>query len=337
MAAALYEIDNEQEYESEISQCVWVTGYHHWFFLSAMTEALNLKFRAVTVESHGKRLGVVPLLFRRRGPISTVNYLPIGVIGPLLRGETLRERRASELVRSVEPILRRHRTAVTQWAFPPGLNMSADQLKIPGFDIFEAESYVIPGSKSVDDCVKGMSRVRRQSIRQSEARGAIVSESSIDDITKWLPEQIGGAQQRHGLLPYKLSEARVLTERLAAHPRMLWRTVRGTEGDILGMTGCVIGDDRLWGWLMAGPPTAGLSAHSLCYWDLIRWSRPRGLSYDLGGVPTEGIRKFKVSLGADVETFLTAVRMRPKAVYTAGQAIYNWAATRLAARHGGAS
>ena len=335
--ATLYELDSEQEYESEISKCVRVTGYHHWFFLSAMAEALNLKFRAFAVESKGERLGVVPLLFRRRGPVSTVNYLPIGIIGPVLRGEALREGRARELVSAVDLVLRRTWTVVTQWAFSPGLGMSAEQLDLPGFEVFEVDNYVIPATMSVDDCLKAMSRVRRQSIRQGEARGASVAESSIEDVTKWLPDQIGGAQQRQGLLPYKLGEARALTEKLATHPRMLWRTVRGAEGEILGMTGCVIGDDRLWGWLMVGPPVSGISAHSLCYWDLINWSLPRGLSYDLGGVPTEGIRKFKISLGADVETCVTAVRMRPKPVYTTGRAVYNWTTSRIAARRRGQS
>jgi hypothetical protein len=329
----LHELDNEQAYEAEVSQCVRVTGYHHWFFLSAMAEALNLKFRAFAVDANEERLGVVPLLFRRRGPVSTVNYLPVGSIGPLISGAALRGGQMHDLVSAMEPVLRRHQTVVTQWAFSPGLNVSAEHLAIPGFEVFESENYVIPATKSVDDCLKSMSRVRRQSIRQSEGRGLLVTDSSIEEITRWLPEQISGAYRRQGTLPsYKLAETRSLTEKLATHPRMLWRTVKAADGRVLGISGCVIGDDRLWGWLMVGPPVPGVSAHSLCYWDLIKWSLPRGLAYDLGGVPSEGIRSFKISVGADVETCVTAIRTRPRVVYNAGRALYNWTMTRRAMR-----
>jgi hypothetical protein len=41
-----------------------MTGYHHWFFLSALAEALGYEFRAFAIDSGGERLGAVPLLFR---------------------------------------------------------------------------------------------------------------------------------------------------------------------------------------------------------------------------------------------------------------------------------
>ena len=77
-AATIRELDDEQAYEAEISQCVGVTGYHHWFFLKALAAAFHYEFRAFAVDSGGERLGVAPLLFRRRGPVPTVNFLPIG-------------------------------------------------------------------------------------------------------------------------------------------------------------------------------------------------------------------------------------------------------------------
>lgn len=330
---SVHEIDDEQAYEAEASQCVGMTGYHHWFFLTAMAEAFHLKFRVFAVDANGERLGLVPLLFRRRGPVSTVNYLPIGCIGPLLRGETLREGRVADLVKAVEPVLWRHRTAVTQWGFSPAVNVRPEHLAMPGFDVDEHESFVLPATKSPEDCLKAMSRVRRQSIRQSEGHGLTVTDASAEEITGWLPAQIGEAYQRQGaVVGYRPAEAQSMTEQLAAHPRMLWRTVKSADGDVVGMTGCVVGEDRLWGWLMAGPPLPGVSAQSLCYWDLIKWSLPKGLAYDLGAAPSPGIRSFKVSLGADIETYPTAVRVRPRRVYNAARSFYNWRLTRLAAR-----
>jgi hypothetical protein len=316
---AIYELDNEQAYEAEVSQCVGVTGYHQWFFLRAISDALNLEFRAFVVDFDGGRLGVVPLLFRRRGPTSTVNILPIGCIGPLIRGEALRAGLVRELLTGVEPVLRNHRTIATRWAFAPGLKVSSEYLAMPGFEVSQWENYVVPEYKSVDDCLKTMSRNRRQSIRRNERRGISVQQSSTEEITRWLPEQVASVYQRQGQEPlYQLSEIRSLTERLATNPRMLWRSAKAPDGSVLGMTGCVIGDDRLWGWLMIGPRIPGMSAQTLCYWDAIEWSRSRGLACDLGGVPNEGIRDLKISLGADRETAVAALRIRPRVAYKAG-------------------
>jgi hypothetical protein len=320
---AIYELDNEQAYEAELSQCVGVTGYHQWFFLRAIADALNLEFRAFAVEFCGGPLGIVPLLFRHRGPISTVNILPIGCIGPLIRGEALRAGLVRELLTGVEPVLRKHRTIATRWAFAPGLEVSSEYLAMPGFEVSRWENYVVRESKSVDDCLKSMSRQRRQSIRQSEGHGISVQQSSTDEIIRWLPEQVASPYERQGQEPlYQLAEVRSLTERLATHPRMLWRTAKAANGNVLGMTGCVIGDDRLWGWLMIGPRSPGVSGQTLCYWDAIEWSRSRGLAYDLGGVPNEGLRKLKISLGADSETAVAALRIRPRAAYKAGMGLY---------------
>ena len=145
-----------------------------------------------------------------------------------------------------------------------------------------------------------------------------------------VPEQAASVFERQGSSPlYKLAEVRSLTETLATHPRMLWRTAKAEDGQVLGMTGCVIGDDRLWGWLIVGPPAPGISPQTLCYWDLIKWSLARGMAYDLGGVPSEGIRKLKVSLGAEPEIAVAAVRFRPKAAYKASAAIYGWGMNRF--------
>src|SRR6202161_3907098 len=115
--ATIRELDDEQGYEGEISQCVGVTGYHHWFFLKALADAFNYEFRAFAVDSGGEPPGVAPLLFRRRGPVSTVTFLPVGPIGPLLRGEAVRAGRMGELLSGLGPALRRHLTVATRWDF----------------------------------------------------------------------------------------------------------------------------------------------------------------------------------------------------------------------------
>jgi hypothetical protein len=331
--ATIYELDDEQAYEAEVSQCVGVTGYHHWFFLTALAEALNYEFRAFAIDSGGERLGVLPVLFGRRGPVSTANFIPVGCVGPVIRGEALRAGRAGELLHGAAPVLRRHRTVAARWAFSPGLKVSAQDLANSGFEVSDWENYVIPGTMSVDDLLKSMSRSRRQSInrhlRRGEDRGVSVAPATTEEIMRCLPEQISAVYERQGRAPlYSLAEVRSLTERLAAHPRMLWRTVKDSDGNVVGTAGCVIGDDRLWGWLITGTPVNGVSVQILCYWDLIKWSLSRGLALDLGGAPNDGIRELKMSLGADLETAVRALQFRPAAAYKAAAALRNWGPVR---------
>lgn len=327
------ELVDEQSYEAELSKCVGVTGYHHWFFLKAMAEATNCEFRAFAVDSGGERLGVVPLFFRRRGLVSTVNFIPVGSIGPVIRGEALRAGLIGELLRGVRPELWRHRAVAARWSFSPGLKVNAEALTAQGFPVSDWENYVIPGTKSVDDLLKSMSRSRRQSInrhlRRGEDRGVAVHEATNEEIRRWLPEQLVAVYDKQGLPPlYSFAEARSLTERLTSHPRMLWRTVKDSDGGVLGMAGCIVGDERLWGWLITGTPARGVSVQMLCYWDLIKWSLDRGLSLDLGGAPNEGIRELKVSLGADTETVFRAFEFHPSAVYKVTAALRNWGPVR---------
>jgi Acetyltransferase (GNAT) domain len=327
--ATIYEITDEQTYQAEISQCVGVTSYHQWFFLSAIAEAFNCEFRAFAVDSGGERLGVAPLLFRRRGPVSTVNFLPVGPTGPLLRGEVLRAGRIGELIRGLGPVLRRHRTVAARWEFSPEIKVNTEDLTAQGFEVFEWESFVIPANKSVDDCWKAMSTGRRQSIRQTEARGVVVEDSLPEEIAQWFPEQMSELYARQGRLPlYSGAVARSLAGRLASDPRMLWRTAKTEDGTVLGMTASVIGDERLWGWQIVGPSVRGMSPHTLLHWDSFKWSVARGLAYDMGGVPHEGIRVIKASLGAESETGVGAFRFHPGGAYKAATALRNWGPVR---------
>jgi hypothetical protein len=330
--STVYELGDEQAYEAEVSQCVGVTGYHHWFFLTALADALNFEFHAFAVESAGEHLGVVPLFLRRHGPVSTANFVPVGCIGPVIRGEALRAGLLCELLHGAASVLRR-RTVAARWSFAPGLNLSADQLAHSGLEVQEWENYVIPGTKSVDDLLKSMSRSRRQSIsrhvRRGQDRGVRVEEASAQEIVRWLPELIAAVYERQGRPPlYSFAQARSLAERLAPHPRMLWRTAKGPDGSVVGVTGCVTGDDRLWGWLITGAPVNGVSVQVLSYWDLIKWSLAQGMALDLGGAPNEGIRELKASLGADVETAVRVFQFRPRAAYRTAAALRGWGPVR---------
>ncbi|MGH3211709.1 MAG: hypothetical protein ACRDNO_28520 [Trebonia sp.] len=111
----------------------------------------------------------MPLLFRRSGPVSTANFLPVGCIGPLIRGEALRAGRIGELLRGTDAALRRHRTVAARLSFSPRLHLSPADLVVPKYVAFEWENFVMPAAKSVDDIWKSMSTGRRQSVRRKSA------------------------------------------------------------------------------------------------------------------------------------------------------------------------
>jgi hypothetical protein len=321
-------LEDEQAYEAELSQCVGVTGYHHWFFLSALADALNCDFQAFAVDSGTERLGVVPLFFQRRGPVSTANYIPFGYIGPVIRGEALRAGRTVELLDGIRPVLRRHRTVAARWALSPELKLDPAALTAQGFSVITWENYVIPGTKSVDDFLKSLPRKRRQSISQTlsraQARGMAVHQASADEIVQWLPGQIDAIFERQGSPGYPSGLVRSMAERLASHPRMLWRATKDADGAVRGMVGSIIGDDRLWAWLQAGPPVDGISVQTLCYWDYITWSLERGLGVDLGGGSTDGVNEFKLSLSPEIETMVLAYLYQPQAAFKLAAALRHW-------------
>jgi CelD/BcsL family acetyltransferase involved in cellulose biosynthesis len=295
-----------------------VTGYHRWFFLSALAEAFGMRMRAFSVDVGGERLGVVPLLFRRRGPVSTANFLPVCGVGPVMRGEALRAGRVLDLLHAVEPVLLRERTVVTKWSFAPGLTVNLAPLAARGFKVGQVETYTIPATKSVDDYLKSLAPKQRAAVLRGERRGLRTEASTREDITEWLPVWLSGGHLRQEVVSdYSLLAARLVLERLADDPRMLWRSVRDSRGRLLAMNASIIDEDRLWGWLLAGESVPGPSPHVAAYWDAIQWSLSRGLGCDFGSVPTSGIRDFKVAMGGELEQCATAERVRPRAYRSA--------------------
>jgi hypothetical protein len=318
----LIELGDEASYEAEIRQCVGVTGYHRWFFLSALAEAFGMRMRAFAVDAGGERLGVVPLLFRRRGPVSTANFLPVIGTGPMLRAKALYAGRLVDLVRAVEPVLLRERTVVTKWSFAAGFDVNLNGLIEYGFELSAVDSYAVPGALSIDGYLKGLSHTYRRKMLGLERRGLHAEPSTRADILDWLPRQMSRMHRGQDTASdYSLPVARALMERLADHPRMRWCSVRNSDGQLLALNASIIDVDRLWGWLLAGEPVPGPSPHMAACWDAIQWALPQGLGYDFGNASTEGNRKFKIWLGGELERCATAERVRPR-LYRAGRDLY---------------
>ena len=331
----LRELTDEQAYEAELAQCVGSTGFHRWFFLTAFADAVGLRLRAFAVDSSTGTLGVVPMLLRGRGPVTTVNYVAASRIGPVFHGDVLREGRVGEVLAAVEPVLRAERAVVTRWAFSEGRHLGADLLAVRGFDVWYEESFLVPGTLSADDYLKGLSPKQRAAIRRGGARGLTVGPSTAAEIVRWFPRQASKPVGRQGVregrgADYTHASALRLAGRLGCDPRMYWRSVRDPGGATIAMNVSVIDSGRLWGWLLVGDPVPGPSPHVAAYWDAVQWSLARDLGCDFGPVPHQGIRDFKVAMGGIPESYAVAERIKPRA-YRAGREFYDRIAGRRAA------
>jgi hypothetical protein len=307
----LRELDREQDYEAELAECAGVTGFHRWFFLRALSDALGLRFRAFAVDSADGLLGVVPVLLRRRGPVSTANYLPVPHVGPVLR-----DGRLAETLNAIDPFLLRARAVVTKWGFAPGVPTDPACLSAKGYEVTSLENFVVPGYLSPEKYLDGLAPKVRGKLRQGESRGLLAGPSTPEEIMRWFPGQVSAPYARQGAVSdYSAAAARELAAQLAGHPRMLWRSIR--NGDRLLAMNVSIVDDRFWGWLMVGERVPGPSPQMMAYWDAVQWSLSRGLACDFGGAPTPGIRAFKLQMGGELEHCRTAERVRPRAYRTA--------------------
>jgi hypothetical protein len=170
-----------------------------------------------------------------------------------------------------------------------------------------------------------MSTGRRQSIRQTEARGVVVRDSTPEEITQWFPGQLSALYEKHGrVLPDGGAVVRSMVQQLASHPRMLWRTACGEDGTTYGMTASIVAETRLCGWQMVGPPVHSMSPHTLLHWDSIKWVIAREIDYDMGGEPSKGIGVIKRSLGAETEAIVGAFQARPAVAYKTAVRFRTW-------------
>lgn len=306
---SLHELTDEESYETEISTCPGVTGFHRWFFLTALAEATGLRFRAFAITSGGTKIGVLPLLFRRRGPVSTVNYLPVPHIGPLLcSGQAL-----EVLLHAADAHLFRQRAVVTKWNFAPTVHVEEGLLERRGFKVSRDRNYVVSSDKTLEEHLATLSPRQRRYLKQSEAKGMHARSSTPEEVRAWFPQRVDTPYQRQGISPdYSVNEARQLAACLADHPSMLWRTVCGEAGP-LTVSAWIIDSNRLWGWLMVNDRGPGPTSNVLAYQDAVAWSLPRKLSCDFGGAPTNAIGEFKERMGGQLEEAVTAERVRPTA------------------------
>jgi hypothetical protein len=261
------------------------------------------------VEKDGSTIGVLPILLRRRGPISTANYLPIPHVGPLLRDTAP----LADMLAAADPFLRRQLTVSTKWAFAPGSPITAEPLHERGFQVKVDETFVIPAGGSITEHLATIPRTQRQQLLACQSLGMKGEPADIPEIKEWFADQVGSPYKSQGMVPdYSRAAVLRLVELLGTDPRMLWRSVRDNNGKLVAATANIIDTGMLSGWILVGDRSSRPSPHIIAYWDAIEWALNHGLSCDFGGAPNAGIRKFKLRIGAAPEPCLVAERVKPE-------------------------
>jgi hypothetical protein len=306
----LRELHSEDAYEAELANCAGVTGYHRWFFLSALADSMGFHKHMFAVEKDGSRMGVLPILLRRRGPITTANDVPVSHVGPLFRDGTT----MAEVITAAEPFLLRHLAVATKWAFAPDAPVTPSPLSDLGFRVRSIENFVVPGDRTIQEQLTAMSRTHRKKLMTCRALGMKASSADVDEIKDWFAGQVGAPFKKLQIVPdYSSAAAANLVQLLGADPRMLWRSVHDNHGRLAAVTASIIDTDRLYAWIITGDHDRNPSPHIFAYWDIIEWALDHGLTCDFAGAPTDGLRTYKLRLGAVSESCLLAERVRPQA------------------------
>jgi hypothetical protein len=262
------------------------------------------------VEKDDSTIGVLPILLRRRGPITTANDVPVSHVGPLFRDGTT----VAEVLTSAEPFLLRHLAVATKWAFAPGAPVTPGPLSDLGFRARSIENFVVPAGRTPTEQLAAMSRTNRKNLTACRSLGMKASSADVDEIKDWFASQVGAPYKKLQIVPdYSYDAAAKLVDLLGTDPRMLWRSVHDDHGRVIAATACIIDHDRLYGWILTGDHDHSPSPHILAYWDVIEWAMDHNLTCDFGGGPTDGIRGYKLRLGAVSESCLIAERVRPEA------------------------
>jgi hypothetical protein len=272
------------------------TFFHRHLFLETMAAGLGLTLdlRIATVD--GSPIGAVPLLLKRLGPLTTVNWLPFPYVGPLVPDDALRGTLAalSAYERSVRCVRAQHILMTTSTDAFDGYHASLDR------------TFVIQvAGRSNDDLLKAMSSGRRSAVRRAERAGVRYRHATRDEVTRLLPALFGRPFERQGLpAPYSAECFRLTWEQFADNPEVLFQTA-DLDGEAIAVQISLAGADRGLGWVMGrvDNPIASDSFVGMC-WHTWQWARDQGCrEYDLVGAPNEGIAAFKRTLGTQEQRY----------------------------------
>jgi hypothetical protein len=279
-----------------------VTAFHTYRWLTLAAAMTGTKFLPLVVISDGDDVGVAPLLIRRRGVLSFANWVPFPYLGPLVPAALL-----GACLDALQGVARRQGVIRQQQSFPPGGTVDVEALGARGFSTTEDQTYVVDTRRSEEELWAALERRCRKAIRKAEREGVRIRDA-VDGGA--LGAAVQGAFAARGLHSGYRDPFPPSPERLAGLGLVVRYVVAIQEERVLGSVVAFAHDGAALLWQGGVPPGfRGTQANVLLHWDAICWARRIGAhSFDLVGLPDEGIGRFKSQFGGSLQQYTVAQR-----------------------------
>jgi CelD/BcsL family acetyltransferase involved in cellulose biosynthesis len=282
---------SQGEWEDACAAFPDVTAFHRYDFLQSVAPSLRCQFMPLTVMFRGQVVGVAPLLVKRLGPFTSINYAPFPYLGPLVPPELIPATLSALRLKA-----RRLRALNHQQSFAQ--LVPADSAG--GFTSVADRTFVIPlDGRSDEELLAAMSSSRRQQIFRAIRRGFEICPADPADfrlMEVWL-RQVFAAQ---GMRPeYRPGVYERMFGALKDAPGSVLHAVR-LDGRTVAVDISLSNGRRAFGWQAAVDPSYR-SKHPqvLLVWHRLQWARDTGaIEFDTVGAPNEGIATYKRSFGA---------------------------------------
>jgi CelD/BcsL family acetyltransferase involved in cellulose biosynthesis len=267
------------------------TFFHRYDFLATMAVGLGVHLDLRRAVLGRRTAGVVPMLIRRRGPLTVVNRLPFPYIGPLVRPDAHEPTMAA---------LARHEQLIGCLRSKYDLT-EAHRAAVPGYVREEESTYVVPvEGRSDEELLHGMSSRRRASMRRAERKGLTVRPATMPEVTQLMPRLFAATLAKQGLRPlYSAALFDLAWEQFTGNPDVLLQAAE-FDGTTVAVQISLAGAPTGLAWVVGRRQDQdGSDAYAAMMWRTMCWARDRGCQeFDLVGAPTEGIANYKRGLGA---------------------------------------
>ena len=266
------------------------TVFHSYAFLQAVASPLRCRFVPLLVSAGDGPVGAAPLLLKRLGPVSTVNWVPFPYLGPLV---------PEPLIPATLLALRREagrRRAVNhQQSFSRVITACGHG----GFTAGAERTFIVPlGGRPDGELLAGMHHDLRWQIRRAARTGFEVGPAHAGDMQlmdAWLSEMFASRGIGSG---YAAGTVQRVFGALGHQPGSLFHAAR-LAGRTVAVQATLTDARRAFGWHIAVDPAYRQARpQQLLAWRALQWARDRGVTeLDMVGAPNEGIATYKRKFG----------------------------------------